>query len=278
MIYTAKSHAKVNLFLNIVGKEASGYYNLQSYFVLLNLYDIITIDLSENHTSSCSFTNGEVIEDNIVLKAIEYINIINHSLKFAKICIEKNIPLAAGLGGGSSNAAMILNLLPKLWGFPKLTLKQIKEVAYNIGADIPFFYHNKNSIVEGIGDRITPINVNKKLFILLINPRLEMVTKDVYSYVKGNFTAKTQYNKKSTLNEIFHGKNDLERYAIQKYPLIADLLKLIKKQNNCLVSRMSGSGSTCFGIFEEKEDTVEARNKLKKMFENFWIHYEKIYI
>ena len=277
MIYTARSHAKVNLFLNVVGEDSKEYHNLQSYFMLLNLSDLITINLSD-YTTSCSFENGEQIENNIVVKAIEYINTINNSLKFAKIHIKKNIPIAAGLGGGSSNAAMILNLLPKLWDLPELTCNQIKEVAYNIGADIPFFYYNKNSFIEGIGDKITPINVNKKLFILLVNPGLKVITKKAYSGVKDDFSLKILCNKETIINEIFYGKNDLEKYVIQKYPLIGDLLKVIKEQNNCLVSRMSGSGSTCFGIFEQEQDLIKAKNKLKKTFQNFWMHSEKICI
>mgnify|MGYP000897072477 CR=1 FL=1 len=277
MIYTARSHAKVNLFLNVVGEDSKEYHNLQSYFMLLNLSDLITINLSD-YTTSCSFENGEQIENNIVVKAIEYINTINNSLKFAKIHIKKNIPIAAGLGGGSSNAAMILNLLPKLWDLPELTCNQIKEVAYNIGADIPFFYYNKNSFIEGIGDKITPINVNKKLFILLVNPGLKVITKEAYSGVKDDFSPKILCNKETIINEIFYGKNDLEKYVIQKYPLIGDLLKVIKEQNNCLVSRMSGSGSTCFGIFEQEQDLIKAKNKLKKTFQNFWMHSEKICI
>ena len=277
MIYTARSHAKVNLFLNIVGKDSKGYHNLQSYFVLLNLSDMITVNTSD-HATICSFENSEQIGNNIVIKAIEYINAVNNSLKFAKIHIKKNIPIAAGLGGGSSNAAMILNLLPKLWNLPELTCNQIKEVAYNIGADIPFFYYNKNSFIEGIGDKITPINVSKKLFILLVNPGLKVITKEVYSCIKGDFPPEILYNKEVIINEIFHGKNDLEKHVIQKYPLIGDLLKVIKEQNNCLVSRMSGSGSTCFGIFEQEEDLIKAKNKLKKIFKNFWMHHEKICI
>ena len=276
MIRTIRSYAKVNLFLNIVGKNIKGYHNLQSYFVLLNLSDFITIDLSAD-ASSCSFENCKSIENNIVIKVIDYINRINNSLKFAKIHIKKNIPIAAGLGGGSSNAAVILNLLPQLWNFPKLTTKQISEVAHNIGADIPFFYYSKNAFIEGIGDKITPISVNRKLFILLINPGLAVETKEIYSCVKGNFTSEISCNEDNIIYEIFHGKNDLEKYAIQKHPLIGGLLEIIKKQNNCLVSRMSGSGSTCFGIFEREEDVEVAMNKLKKIFKNFWIHSEKIY-
>ncbi|WHA05150.1 4-(cytidine 5'-diphospho)-2-C-methyl-D-erythritol kinase [Candidatus Bandiella numerosa] len=277
MIYTARSHAKVNLFLNVIDRNANGYHNIQSYFVLLSLSDFITIDSSVD-ISSCSFENCKLIENNIVIKVLNYINTINDSLKFAKIHIKKNIPIAAGLGGGSSNAAVILNLMSKIWNFPELTAKQISEVAHNIGADVPFFYYGKNAFIEGIGDKITPININKKLFILLINPGLAVETKEIYSCVKGDFTPKISCNKDDIIYEIFHGKNDLEKYAIQKHPLIGELLKIIKKQNNCLVGRMSGSGSTCFGIFEQEEDVKVAMNKLKEIFKNFWIHYEKIYI
>ena len=277
MIYKVLSYAKVNLFLNIIGKTTEGYHNIQSYFILLNLSDNITIHSSHNK-SKYTFKNNILIKNNIALKATQYINAIHNSNKFVEIEIQKQIPISSGLGGGSSNCASILHVLPKLWHLPKLTSKQVKEVAYTIGADIPFFYYGKNALVEGIGDKVTPVTTNHILFIILINPGLKVITQEIYSNAPKYFSQKISCNNKDIINEIFFGKNDLESYVIQKYQLIGELLKIIKKQKNCLISRMSGSGSTCYGLFKEKEDVIIAKNNLRKIFQIFWIHYEKIFI
>jgi 4-diphosphocytidyl-2-C-methyl-D-erythritol kinase len=274
-MYCSASHAKVNLFLNIVGREKNSYHSLQSFFCLLNLTDHITIKPSTN--TNCIIDRDEIV-DNVVYKAVNYFNKLNNVNKIVNIKIKKNIPISSGLGGGSSNAATVLKLLEKLYNFPKLDAEKLKEIANNIGADVPFFYINKNAFVEGIGEKIMPIKLNMKIFILLINPGIKVITKDIFSSVSYNFSSRIRCNKKSIINEIVNGKNDLEKYVRQKYTIVNDLLNFIQMQQNCLISRMSGSGSTCFGIFEKKEDVLNAKKEAEKIYGNQLIHCEKLEI
>ena len=272
----ATSHAKVNLFLNIIGKEQKGYHGLQSFFCLLNLADYISIEPSTS--TNCVIEGANIITDNIVFKSVNYTNKLNNVNKTININISKNIPIAAGLGGGSSNAATVLKLLENKYNFPKLNAEQLKEVAINIGADVPFFYINKNAFIEGIGERITPIKLGKSIYILLVNPGIKVVTKDIYLYIRDNFSSKIICSKDAIINEIFNGKNDLEKYVKNQYSIINDLLDFIKMQKNCLVSRMSGSGSTCFGIFEKEEDALNAKVEAEKKYGTQLIHYERLEI
>ena len=269
------AYAKVNLFLNIVGQRSSGYHDIQSYFLRLNLADTIYAQLSDS--INC-FVEGETITDeNIVLKAIQQFSKVFNISRGISIHIKKNIPIAAGLGGGSSNAATILKLLPKLWNIKGISERQLKDIALKIGADVPFFLSNQNAFIEGVGDILTPVKLGQNFFIVLINPRIKILSKDAYSSVMmNNFSKKIQVNPDSIMNEILYGKNDLEKYAKEKYPVIRKLIKKIEDQKNCIVSRMSGSGSTCFGIFKNKKDAINATNNLSKFYPNFWIYYEKV--
>ena len=271
-----KSCAKVNLFLNVIGRRYNNYHDLQSYCVLLNLADQIAIYPCNGIISSIQ--DNKSINDNIVSKIINYINRVHKTQKSVRLYIKKYIPIASGLGGGSSNAATILKILPSLWNIPELTKHCIHKIALTIGADIPFFYYNQNSLVEGIGEKLTPVYFNKTMFILLINPLIRIMTKEIYSLIDTYTSSKILCTKKQIINEVFYGKNDLEKYVRDKYQKVDDLLQFIQKQNNCLVSRLSGSGSTCFGLFQSQNDLMNARQEFLKVNRNFWVHHEKICI
>ena len=276
-MFDIHAHAKVNLFLNIIGQRPNGYHDMQSYFLKLNLADELYIQPSDK--IDCSVEGKIIIGENIVLKTIHYFSRICNISKGISVHIKKNIPIAAGLGGGSSNAAAVLKLLPKLWNVKGISEKQLKDIAIKIGADVPFFLKNQNAFVEGIGDILTPLTLGWNFFIILINPEIEILTKNAYkSIIKGNFSKKIEANSNAITNEIFYGKNDLEQYAKEKYPIRKQLIEEIKDQENCIISRMSGSGSTCFGIFEKKKDVINAVNNLSELYPNFWIHYEKVIV
>lgn len=270
------SYAKVNLFLNVIGKRSNGYHNIQSYFLKLNLVDEICIQPSSK--VSCSVEGAIITGENIVLKTIRYFSKICNISKGINIHIKKNIPVAAGLGGGSSNAATILKLLPKLWGV-EMSEEQLKDIALKVGADVPFFLYNQNSFVEGIGEILTSIKLGQSFFILLVNPKISIFTKNAYQGTTNtSFSPKIVLNSQSIIKEILHGKNDLEKYATQNYPVVKELIKEIRYQKNCVASRMSGSGPTCFGIFDKEDDIVNAANNLLKSHPNFWTYYEKVMV
>ena len=270
------SYAKVNLFLNVIGKRSNGYHDIQSYFLKLNLADEIYIQPSSK--VSCLVEGAIITGENIVLKTIRYFSKICNISKGINIHIKKNIPVAAGLGGGSSNAATILKLLPKLWGV-EMSEEQLKDIALEVGADVPFFLYNQNSFVEGIGEILTSIKLGQSFFILLVNPKISILTKNAYQgTTNASFSPKIVFNSQSIIKEILHGKNDLEKYATQNYPVVKELIKEIRHQKNCVASRISGSGPTCFGIFDKEDDVVNAANNLLKSHPNFWTYYEKVMV
>jgi 4-diphosphocytidyl-2-C-methyl-D-erythritol kinase len=270
----AFSHAKINLFLNIIGKKDDGYHKIQSYFVLLNLCDHITLEYS--HIDKCVVEDAEIEGKNIVLKTIDFFREFYDIKNHFDIHITKKIPVSAGLGGGSSNAATVLNMLYSMFDIKDKEKIPNKIVAYKIGADVPFFLNSKNAFIEGIGEIISPKFWKKNLYILLINPNIEVSTKDVYKNILPYDTDLNldTYDDNKILSNIINGKNDLEFHVQKKYPVIKDLLYSMKTYNK--TSRMSGSGSTCFSMFDTKADMLSGYNYFSKQYPNYWMHYEKI--
>lgn len=272
MVLTALSPAKINLFLHVVGKRENGYHNLQSVFVKLSeLHDQINIE-AHDRLECCVL--GAEISDNIVLK-------VAHALKEkyriplgAKITLDKKIPIGGGLGGGSSNAAITLKLLCELWQID-CSLKELLDFGVKFGADIPFFINpSEVALVEGIGEIITPVKLNEEIHLVLVNPRVSVNTQTAYVRGFKEYSPEFKHLGKHTLIELIHkGKNDLEPNGIAQQPVITEVLQDLTNQNGCKVARMSGSGSTCFGIFENIHQAEKARVVLAK---KWWTHCETI--
>jgi len=272
MALTALSPAKINLFLHVVGKRENGYHNLQSVFVkLAGLYDQISIEPSNR--IEC-FVPGIEITDNIVLKIAHALKEKYHIAQGARITIDKKIPIGGGLGGGSSNAATAIKLLCKLWQID-LGLQELLDFGVKFGADIPFFINPARvALVEGIGEIITSLTLNKEIHLVLVNPGVPVNTQA--AYVKGfREYSQTfqQLDNNAFIELIYKGKNDLEPNGISQQPVIEEVLKGLYSQNGCKVARMSGSGSTCFGIFENLHQAEKANAVLAK---KWWTHSETI--
>ena len=173
----AKSFAKVNLFLHLLARNSNGYHQIQSYMIFLSLFDEIFIEPASAYKSEIL---GENIRDNIVDKVVFILKkFLKQDILF-RIKIKKNIPIAAGLGGGSSNAAVVLEMLLQYYQVSYSLKKVIYLEASAIGADIAFFLQSQNAFVEGIGDKILPIKLNEHYFILLVNPGIHISTEYAY--------------------------------------------------------------------------------------------------
>ena len=257
-----KSPAKINLFLHVIGRRQDGYHLLESLFAPLQLSD--TIGISSSDEVSCT-VDGAEIEDNIVIKAA---NLLKSELEVesgCKIHIAKNIPIGAGLGGGSSNAATVLKMLNAFWQLG-LSQLQLEKYAIKLGADVPFFIGCKSAFLEGVGEKITPVTLGIELPILLINPNMHVSTKEVFQKGFSKFTPSIGAN--ANMSElIFTGHNDLCANACEIALEIKNIIEFLKKQSGIKVARMSGAGSTCFGIFESIEDVYKAR---KAINHNWW--------
>ncbi len=162
----APSPAKLNLFLHITGRRDNGYHELQSIFQLIDLYDWLEFTQTEDHQISIDGLNSVDIEQNLIYKATQILKPFAKAITGLKIRIEKTIPMGAGLGGGSSNAAATLIVVNQLWQCG-LTIDQLAELGVQLGADVPIFVHGRNAWAEGIGEHLTFIDLDQKQYIVL---------------------------------------------------------------------------------------------------------------
>lgn len=258
-----KAHAKLNLFLEIVGKRADGYHFLQSQFVFLDLHD----ELCFEKAAKTSLIGSNFADDIILVAAKEFLRKFDVGFG-TKIHLHKNIPIAAGLGGGSADAAttiFALNQLHKIGA----SAANLLALAAEIGADVPAclhsILHNQNSLfVEGIGEKISAAPAPKNLHFLLANPQKPLHTKNVFAGIKQILPPTDSVN-------FVDRRNDLQNAAIAILPEIAEILVALQAQPNCQLARMTGSGATCFGLFETEAAAKLAEQQLKSNFPNLWL-------
>ena len=269
------SNAKINLYLKIGKKLKSGYHNIQSLMQLIELHDNISFQsLDENKILVESNNKDLESKNNLAYKAALLLKNKFNIKKGIKITIEKQIPLASGLGGGSSNAANTLVTLNKLWGL-NLTQKKLISFALEIGSDVPFFIVGKTALVGGIGDKIKSLRRSISMNIVLVNPGIKVSTAWAYEqFDKNKSKEKTKKNIKELVNAI--NKKDFKKISENTYndfePLIEKKCKIIKeiktnfRKFDALNSSISGSGPTVIGLFDSIYTAREAYFKLKDMY------------
>lgn len=278
--------AKLNLYLHITGRREDGYHLLDSLFVFMDFGDVITIEPAETLSLTmngpfASKISHEPIEKNLIHRAALLLKNKYAATQGAQIRLTKNIPVGAGLGGGSADAAAVLKGLNQFWHL-NLSVETLCELGLSLGADVPACIVGKPAIVSGIGENIEPITLSDiPLFVLLINPNYPLSTQSVFqTYKKSNlpFTSQSTHhavltNREYTFNQLIKNKNDLESAAISLYPEIQTLLKTLQQQSGCQLARMSGSGSTCFALFQDIALTKKAEQMMKTLFPSYWIQF-----
>ena len=271
-----KSHAKINLALNIVGKTKK-LHKIESIVSFLDLHDEIRIKKINQKNNKIKFfgkfSKGIKSKNTVseLLKNIEKKKLFKDKFQ---ITIKKNIPSEAGLGGGSMNAASVLNFFIK-----KKLLKRKKEIlkiANAIGSDVVLGLYKKNLVLKS-NNEIKVIPSKKKFNILLVKPSFGCSTKKIYSKVKKFY--KPEFNTKidNLMRSDFlrEKKNDLEPIAIESYPKLKILKDFLEKLPNTEFVRMTGSGSTIIAYFNSLEKCKEASKKVSKQFRNYWCKTSK---
>lgn len=278
--------AKLNLYLHITGRRTDGYHLIDSLFVFTTLHDVLTITPSNTLSLTIdgdfySALSNESIEKNIVYRAANKLREKYHVMSGAKIHLKKQIPVGAGLGGGSSDAAAILTGLNHFWNL-HCDEERLSQIGLALGADVPACITQKPAIVSGIGEKIMPISLPySRMPVLLINSNQPLSTQAVYTQFHKNnrsFTNETQnaITPKSFIKNLQNKHNDLQFPAIQLQPEITVLLDHLAEQKGCLVSRMSGSGPTCFALFSDMNLAVQAQRTLSALFSNYWVCLSEI--
>jgi len=272
------SHAKINLSLKVNYKNKNNLHEIQSYFCLIDLADKIKIKKIKNKKDKISFkgTFSKLVNksDNSILNVFRLLRKLGLISNFYSVTVIKNIPVFAGLGGGAANVATILKYLFKR----TINGSLLNQVENRVGSDLKLFFYNQG-FVQNLG-LITNIEKNYKLFFLLIQPRVKCSTKKIYAKVK-NYSKKKTFEKNRIktkskfINHLSKSSNDLQSIVEKKYPIIKELLINIRNEKGCYFSRMTGSGSVCYGLFDNEIKAKKALNNLKIKYPKFWLTLAK---
>ena len=270
-----KASAKVNLCLKIVGQKSNGFHLLDSIVGFTEFGDHLSFKKSDELklTAKGAFSDQiPVDKSNLILKAAELLRTINNIKTGAHITLTKNLPPSAGLGGGSSDAAATIRGLSRMWG---TDLPEIHDLM-KIGSDLPVCINQKTQHMKGFGEVLEEINTFPNLPILLVNPLKKVSTQTVFRMLKNKKNPplskyeKLFQAKKDWINWLLLQRNDLMEPAVKVEPVISEVLQLISKQISVEKVSMSGSGATCFGIFENKHDCDLAMQRVRLERPDWW--------
>ncbi len=264
-----QSPAKINLFLEVCSKRPDGYHNLNTLMCCIGLYDTVRLSFGQKKISiHCTHPDVPENETNLAWRAARLFFDTARIDEGVRIDIEKNIPIGAGLGGGSSNAAAVLKGLNSYYGSP-VPDTVLKAAGKSIGADVPFFIYGKPAVATGIGDILTACDCIKSCPILLIYPSVPVSTAEVYKKLNLTLTKTKKINTK-TLFELNLGQdyakrlfNDLESVAVGICPEIKEV-KASLLANGASTALMTGSGSAVFGLYENIEKAEKAYSNLSQ--------------
>lgn len=273
-----KSYAKINLFLKVGKKiKKQNLHNIQSLIFLINLFDVIKIKQINYHKDVIKFFGkfkGNVSKlDNTISKSMKLLRekgFIKRNDKYS-IEIKKNIPVFSGFGGGSSNAATIIKFFSKN---KKLSSKNVDYFSKKIGSDFRIFFKSRQIFQKNL-TKIIDLVKKHQFYFVLIYPFFECSTKTIYSNLKDfeQIKSKSSFlnaSKTKIIDNLKSDKNSLEKVVISKFPIIKKILLELKFTKGCQFSRLTGSGSACFGVFLTKRSADLGLRKIKKKFPKFW--------
>jgi 4-diphosphocytidyl-2-C-methyl-D-erythritol kinase len=277
--FKIKSYCKINLSLRVIKKLNNNYHNIISLITFCDLHDVISISKTKSSKDKISFSGkfkkGINKKSNTVTKILNLLRraklLENQAFK---INIRKNIPHGSGLGGGSSNAADLLNYFNSKMKL-KLRKKKIKQLANQIGFDVPINLERQNTLLTGKKYEILRLNQKFKLNLLIVYPNLICSTKRIYEKNKKISLSTPQSffcikNNKKLINLLKNENNDLEEAVIKIYPKVKKIIDYIKSIKGCYFSRITGSGSACFGIFSNMKNAIYAQKLIKLKYPNYW--------
>jgi len=267
-----KAPAKINLFLRITGQKENGYHNIRTGITFLDLHDELKISFSKKNNlfySGFFKPTSKEFKNDIIVKVLEKIS-LNKKTKL-KIEIKKNIPSKAGLGSASTNAASLIKGFQKL----KLINKIDNNILSQIGADVPACFYGKNCLATGIGNDVNTNISFPKYYFILVKPKIELSTIEMYKKIKDNIALNKSYIEQTADLKIIHkddNGNDFEIIAKKENQEIYELLNFLSLLNENIFSRMTGSGSCCYAVFNNKNSAKKALEITSNKFKKYWVY------
>jgi 4-diphosphocytidyl-2-C-methyl-D-erythritol kinase len=277
-----RAPAKINLTLHVAGRRADGFHTLESFVAFSRAGDTLSLAAGEPFALSvddpAAAATGRV-EDNLVLRAAQNFGERFPTSRLGSFHLVKRLPVAAGLGGGSSDAAAALRLLARANAI-SIGDPGVMEAARAAGADVPVCLAKHARMMRGIGDELGPLLTLPPLIGLLVNPGERLVTKDVFSAMNVARSTATGFGGHPELHPnmppealiaaLRKGRNDMEAAACLLAPVIGDVLAVLGAAPGCRLARMSGSGATCFAIFQDCRSAARAKNVILRAHPAWW--------
>ena len=287
-VLSDQARAKVNLTLRVNGRRADGYHDLESVVAFADCADRLTLspgpDLDLTMSGPLAQACGDT-SDNLVLKSARLLAERVPNMKAGSFSLDKALPVAAGIGGGSADAAAALRLLAQLNGLA-IDDPRVIEVAQLTGADVPVCINSLGCVMSGVGETLEPLSL-PTMPCVMVNPGVPVATKDVFKALglrNGEllvgatdvFLQDRWPDAKSSLEDwveaLAASSNDLEAPAMRVQPVIGQVIAALNATNGAWLARMSGSGATCFAIYENTAEAGRAAEKLRRDHPGWWVH------
>ena len=279
--------AKINLYLHVTGQRKNGYHTLDSLIAFADIGDCITLtpapdlSLKINGPFARAFKGRDVSaapdSTNLVVKAARALARLAGKTPGFEITLEKNLPLGAGIGGGSSDGAAVIWAMLEQWKLPH-DLEGLETLMVSLGADIPVCFACEAKQVGGIGDVLRPAPVMPEIPIVLVHPGKACITQEVFGRFEGQFGEPVALpqnidNAEALVEILGRTKNMLQKAAMSSVPDIHNILHSLEGHNDCMLARMSGSGSACFGLFANHSAAQNAAAALRKQNPDWWVKH-----
>lgn len=282
------ARAKVNLTLRVIGRRTDGYHDLESVVVFADCADRLTFtpggDLALIATGPRAQECGDN-NDNLVIKAARLLGEQIKGLTFGTFALDKHLPVAAGIGGGSADAAAALRLLVRANNL-ELDDPRVMDVARLTGADVPVCVQSHACVMTGVGENLLQLSL-PRLLCVMVNPRVPVATKDVFQELglkngqlrvgPGDVLRAPSWPSEGAsvddwIAAVSAGTNDLEAPALKVEPIIGDVLAALGAAEGVRLARMSGSGATCFALFDNDTDAQRAAHAIQLAYPLWWVH------
>ena len=270
--------AKINLYLHVLGRRGDGYHLLDSLVVFPRQGDRIEVSPADDLRLAVSGPFAADVptgDDNLVIRATRALAAAIGRPPAVAIHLEKRLPVASGIGGGSADAAAVLRALAELWEL-RIKAGTLDRIALSLGADVPMCLNSRSAFVGGVGDEVAAAPALPAFAVVLVNPRIPLPTPAVFRTRTGPFSAPGRFasapaNPMEMATLLAQRRNDLTSAAIALVPGVSDVLSALERAPGVMLSRMSGSGATCFGLCADQADAENAAASLAAEHPGWWV-------
>jgi 4-diphosphocytidyl-2-C-methyl-D-erythritol kinase len=272
----ALAPAKINLALHVTARRPDGYHEIDTLAVFAEMGDRVEAHIAQDDSFALCGPFAGALDGhaNLVLAARDALRhaarAAGHEARNVALQLEKKLPIASGIGGGSADAAAALLALKALWALPRDF--GLGEIAQGLGADVPMCLASRPLLARGIGDRITPVELPEALHAVLVNPGVAVHTRAMFEQLerRDNAAMEPLSGGGFGLAWLQRQRNDLQPPAMAAHSVIGAVLERLEAQNGCLLARMSGSGATCFALFDTREEAQAAALAIGREQPGWW--------